>query len=91
MTLKFLKKQAIKTSDKKQAIKTSDKKQTIKTNENQEKIRRYLREHETAKTKDFAELLGLSMARTRAVLSAMEDVEAMGRNKTRMYRLRKEK
>ena len=90
LILKFVKKQAIKTSDKKQAIKTSDKKQAIKTKNNQEKIRLYLRGRETAKTRDIADLLGLSMARTREILSVMDDVEAMGRNKTRIYRLRKE-
>ena len=90
LTLKFLKKQAIKTSDKKQAIKTSDKKQAIKTKNNQEKIRLFLRGRETAKTRDVADLLGLSMARTREILSVMDDVEAMGRNKARIYRLRKE-
>ena len=37
-----------------------------------------------------AELLGLSMARTREILSIMDDVEAIGRNKKRIYRLRKE-
>lgn len=81
LTLKFLKKQAIKTSDKKQAIKTKN---------NQEKIRLFLRGRETAKTRDVADLLGLSMARTREILSVMDDVEAMGRNKARIYRLRKE-
>ncbi len=90
LTLKFLKKQAIKTSDKKQATKTSDKKQAIKTKNNQEKIRLFLRGRETAKTRDVADLLGLSMARTREILSVMDDVEAMGRNKARIYRLRKE-
>ncbi len=81
LTLNFIKKQAIKASDKKQAIKTSD---------NQEKIRLYLQGHEIAKTRDIAELLGLSMARVRNILSMMDDVEAIGRNKTRIYRLRKE-
>ncbi len=50
----------------------------------------YLRGRETAKTRDVADLLGLSMARTREILSVMDDVEAMGRNKARIYRLRKE-
>ena len=90
LTLNFIKKQAIKTSDKKQAIKTSDKKQAIKTRNNQEKIRLYLQGNETAKTRDIAELLGLSMARTREILSIMDDVEAIGRNKKRIYRLRRE-
>ena len=81
LILKFIKKQAIKTSDKKQAIKTKN---------NQKKIRLYLQENETAKTREIAELLGLSMARTREILSMMDEVEAMGRNKTRIYRLRKD-
>ncbi|MCM1126352.1 MAG: putative DNA binding domain-containing protein [Lachnospiraceae bacterium] len=89
LILKFVKKQAIKTSDKKQAIKTSDKKQAIKTSTNMEKIRLYLREHETAKAKDIAEILGLSVPRTRAMLSEMYDVEAQGANRTRVYRLKK--
>ncbi|MCI8873596.1 MAG: hypothetical protein HFH51_12215, partial [Lachnospiraceae bacterium] len=68
----------------------SDKKQAIKTRNNQEKIRLYLQGNETAKTRDIAELLGLSMARTREILSIMDDVEAIGRNKKRIYRLRRE-
>ncbi len=90
LILKFVKKQAIKTSDKKQAIKTSDKKQAIKTKNNQKKIQLYLQENETAKTREIADLLSLSMARTREILSMMDEVEAMGRNKTRIYRLRKD-
>ena len=82
LILKFIKKRAIKTSDKKQAI---------KTNKNMEKIRVYLQEHKTAKTKDIAQVLGLSTARTREMLSVMDDVEALGKNKMRTYRLRKEK
>ncbi len=50
----------------------------------------YLQGNGTARTKDIAELLSLSMARTREILSVIDDVEAVGRNKTRIYRLRKE-
>lgn len=53
-----------------------------------EKIRLYLQEHETAKTRDIAELLGLSVARARVVLSDMNDVEALGTNRNRKYRLK---
>lgn len=88
LILKFIKKQANKTSDKKQANKTSDKKQANKTDKNMEKIRLYLQEHETAKTRDIAELLGLSVARARVVLSDMNDVEALGTNRNRTYRLK---
>ena len=87
LILRFVKKQAIKTSDKKQAIKTSDKKQANKTDKNMEKIKQYLHEQEAAKTREIAELLGLSAARTRAILSAMDDVEALGINRNRIYRL----
>ena len=55
---------------------------------NMEKIRLYLQEHETAKTRDIAELLGLSVARARVVLSDMNDVEALGTNRNRTYRLK---
>lgn len=89
LTLKFTQKQANKTSDKKQANKTSDKKQANKTSINKEKIRVYLLEHETAKTSDISEMLHLSTARTRALLFEMEDVEALGTNRSRIYRLRK--
>ena len=89
LILKFVKKQAIKTSDKKQAIKTSDKKQANKTYKNKEKIRIYLQKHEMVKASVIAELLDLSVARTRALLSEMDDVEALGTNRARRYRLRK--
>lgn len=51
----------------------------------------YLQEHETAKSKDIAQVLGLSTARTRELLSVMDDVEALEKNKMRTYRLRREK
>ncbi len=88
LILRFVKKQAIKTSDKKQAIKTSDKKQANKTDKNMEKIRWYLQKQELAKTRDIAEVLGLSVARTRVILSEMDDVEALGTNRNRTYRLK---
>ena len=89
LILKFVRKQAIKTSDKKQAIKTSDKKQANKTDKNMERIRLHLQKYETAKTKDIAELLGLSLARTRVILCGMDDVEVLGSNRNRIYRLKK--
>ena len=60
-----------------------------KTSKNMERIRLYLQNNETAKTSDIAEFLGLSLARVRALLSGMDDVEALGTNKARTYRLRK--
>ncbi|MBD5550164.1 MAG: AAA family ATPase [Lachnospiraceae bacterium] len=89
LTLKFIQKQLVKTSGSKQAIQSKRIKQANKTSVNMKKIRLYLQEHETAKTGDIAELLALSAARTRALLSEMEDVEAFGTNRTRTYRLRR--
>ena len=56
-----------------------------KTDKNMEKIRQYLQEQDVAKTRDIAELLGLTVARTRALLSEMDDVEAHGTNRNRTY------
>ena len=88
LTLSFEKKKPIKTSDKKQAIKTSDKKQAKKTVEKMERIRDYLKQNGELKTSDIAEYLNLSPVRTRAILSEMDDVEGLGSNKERRYRLK---
>jgi len=82
------KKQAKKTSDKKQAKKTSDKKQAKKTIENIEKIRYYLEQNGKSKTSDIAKYIGLSPARTRVLLSDMKEVEAIGGNSNRTYKLK---
>ena len=88
LTLSFLKKQTKKTSDKKQAKKTSDKKQAKKTKENILKIREYLEKNGVSKTNDIAEYLNLSSARTRVLLKSMEEVEAIGANSNRIYKLK---
>lgn len=72
---------------KKQAIKTSDKKISKKIAENIEKIRKYLDKRGKSKTSDIADHIGLSPARTRAILSEMEDVQTVGKNKNRRYNL----
>ena len=82
------KKQAIKTSDKKQTIKTNYKKQTIKSQEHTDKIVAYLREVGEVKTADIAEQLGLSPDRTRVILANMPELEALGGNRNRTYRLK---
>ena len=87
LTLSFAKKQAKKTSDKKQAKKTSDKKQAKKTKENIEMIKKYLEEHGESKTNDIAEYINLSPARTRALLKEIKEVQAMGGNSNRTYKL----
>ncbi len=87
LSLPFKKKQAIKTSDKKQAIKTSDKKQAIKTQKNIAKIREFLQETGEATTNDIAEHLNLSPARVRVLLKGMDDIEAIGKNRARRYKI----
>lgn len=87
LTLPFAKKQAKKTSDKKQAKKTSDKKQAKKTKENIEMIKKYLEQHGESKTNDIAEYINLSPARTRALLKEIKEVQALGGNSNRTYKL----
>ena len=53
------------------------------------KISEYLEQHGEAKTKDIAEHIDLSPSRTRAILSEMENVEKLGTNTNRKYRLKK--
>ena len=79
------------TFKKKQAIKTSDKKQTQRTRENIEKIREYLRGKSEVRTNDIAEYIGLSPARTRVILKEMKDVESVGHNRNRTYKLSQNK
>jgi len=88
LTLEFKEKPVKKTSDKKQAKKTSDKKQAKKTVENMDKIRKYLQKNGESKASDISEHIGLSSARTRAIIAEMEDVEAIGGNSNRTYRLK---
>ena len=87
LTLSFAKKQAKKTSDKKQSKKTSDKKQAKKTKENIEMIKKYLEQHGESKTNDIAEYINLSPARTRALLKEIKEVQALGGNSNRTYKL----
>ena len=42
-----------------------------------------------ARTVDTAKIIGLSPERTRVILANMESVEALGSNRNRMYRLKK--
>lgn len=73
---------------KRQAKKTSDKKQAKKTIENIKKIRAYLEINGESKTSDIADYLALSPARTRVLLNVMDDVETIGANSNRTYRLK---
>ncbi len=89
LTLEFLEKQASKTSDKKQAIKVSDKRQAAKTSDHKEKIHRFLIQSGESTAKDIANFIELSVQRTRAILATMDEVEVIGANKNRKYRIRK--
>ena len=70
---------------KKQAIKTSDKKVSIKTAERMKMIRAYLTANGPSKTVDIAEYIGLSSARTRAILSEIPEMKFKGENRNRIY------
>lgn len=64
-------------------------KRTEKTIGNMNRIREYLKEHDGAKTREIAEFIELSTARTRALLNSMEDVIATGEYVNRRYWVRK--
>lgn len=74
LSLEFIKKRAIKN-------------QATKTENNREKIRNYLMKNGLLKTSDIADYINLSPARTRAILSEMDDVESVGENKNRRYKI----
>lgn len=76
------------TFDKKQATKTSDKKQAKKMIENIEKIKNYLEQYGESKTADIANSIGLSSSRTKVLLNVMDEVEPLGGNMNRTYRLK---
>ncbi len=80
LTLEFIEKQAKKTSEENKRRKTSD---TIT------KIYEYFAQYDEAKTKDIAEYIGLSASRTRAILAQVENIEPVGTNTNRRYKLRK--
>ena len=73
---------------KKQAIKTNDKKQTIKSQENRRKIIAFLEKNGEARTAEIAKAIGLSTDRTRVILAGMVELEALGGNRNRTYRLK---
>ena len=63
------------------------KKQAIKTQKNIAKIREFLQETGEATTNDIAEYLNLSPARIRVLLKGMDDIEAIGENRGRKYKI----
>mgnify|MGYP000956768438 CR=1 FL=1 len=76
---------------KKQAYKINDKKQTTKTESHREKIRNFLTENELASVRDISMEIGLTAESPRVILAKMEDVEPVGGNRKRKYKLRTEK
>ncbi len=88
LSLPFIKKQAKKTSEENKRRKTSEEKQAKKVSAHIEKIYGYLVEHKEAKPKEIAEFIGLSPARTRAIISSMDEIEGIGNTSNRRYRLK---
>lgn len=90
LSLEF-KKQANKTSEQnkrtKQANKISEQNKHRKTEENYQLIRKYLKKNGLSKTTDIAQAVGLSPARTRAILKEMSGLEYEGTTNNRKYRL----
>lgn len=74
---------------KSERTKTSEQKQANKTSVHIQEIREYLSVKDDATTSEIAALIGLSDARTRAILSKMDDVLAVGATNKRIYRLQK--
>ena len=82
-------KQTIKTNDKKQTINSNDNKNARKTKEHINDIIAYLERIHEARTVDIAIAIGLSPDRTRVILANMDEVEPIGSNRNRTYRLKK--
>ncbi len=76
--------------EKKQAIKMKDGSfnKTAKSIRTQEKILDYLKDNGRSTCADIAGFIGLSTARTRAILSEMKEVEPLGERRSRTYRLK---
>ena len=81
MTLSLEKKQAIKASDNK----STRKRKSVQT---QEKILDYLKDNGRSTCAEIAGYIGLSPARTRAILSQIESIEPLGQKKNRTYSLK---
>lgn len=62
-----------------------------KTESHREKIRNFLTENELASARDISMEIGLSAERIRVILAKMKDVEPVGGNRNRKYKLRIEK
>ena len=72
----------------KQAKKTSEENKRSKTEENEERIKAYLKKNGECKTSEIAEMLSLSESRARAIISSMDEVEAIGNTTNRRYKMK---
>ena len=61
---------------------------TAKSIRTQEKILDYLKDNGRSTCAEIAGFIGLSTARTRAILSEMKEVEPLGERRSRTYRLK---
>ena len=88
LTLEFVEKEIDNENKRrKQAKKTSEENRRRKTEDHIREIQDYLKQNGESKTKDIAVHIGLSPARTRAILAQMENVAAVGSNTNRRYKL----
>ena len=79
----------VKNGDKKMAIKNGDKKISKKTIQNYKKIFEFMEEGKEYTIQDFCNLLNLKSSRTKELLKALtQDIEQIGNNKNRKYRLK---
>ena len=79
----------VKNGDKKTAIKNGDKKISKKTIQNYKKILEFMEEGKEYMIQDFCNLLNLKSSRTKELLKALtQDIEQLGNNKNRKYRLK---
>ena len=93
LTLEFVEKQAKKINEenkrRKQAKKTSEENRRRKTSNHIAKIYEYLTQYGEGKTNDIAAYIGLSASRTRAILSELDNIEIIGTNTNRKYKIKK--
>ena len=66
----------------------SKRKMSKRTIEHIDRIKIYLQQHNGAKTKEIAAFIGLSDARTRAILNEMDSVVSTGEYTSRRYWLK---
>lgn len=80
LTLEFVEKQAKKTGEENKRRKTSN---------HIAKIYEYFTQYGEGKTNDIAAYIGLSVSRTRAILSELDNIEIIGTNTNRKYKIKK--